>query len=164
MVQIEIEDETQSWRDLADQLPANMIAQLEHAEELQAAEATPGSCGQLGSDALMLHFSITTRIEEHQAGGRFAHVAVPDRVAHVDSWMNMGSKDEPDWGRRLEGPRFEVSAQLGHVLVEGFQQAVDGSVEWGLRVVGGVDDWMEASAARSLADAVRAAADAVESW
>lgn len=164
MVQIAIDDDTRTWRDVVDQLPADVIAQLERAEELRAAGIKVWNVtSPADSAALSLLFEITLDIETHQAGVRFAHIAVPDHVAHADPWMNAGSEDEPDWVRRLEGPRFEVSGCATHVLVEGFQKAEDGSVEWGLRVVEAAEDWMEASTARSLAEALHKAADVVES-
>ncbi|MDO3110285.1 hypothetical protein [Mycobacteroides abscessus] len=163
MVQIVIHDDTQTWRDVADQMPADMVEQLEHAEELEAAGVEAwNATSQADSAALGLLFGISLDIEAHKAGVRFAHIAVPGHVAHADPWMNMGDEDEPDWVRRLDGSRFEVGERLGHVLIEGFQKAVDGSVEWGVRVVG-AEDWMEAGAARGLAGALRDAADAVES-
>lgn len=164
MVQIVIHDDTQTWRDVADQLPADWVTQLERAEELKAAGVMPWSASnQADRAALGLLFKISLDIEAHKAGVRFAHVAVPDHVAHADPWMNMGDEAEPDWVRRLEGARFELGERLGHVLVEGSQKAVDGSVEWGVRVDGDAEDWMQADAARILADALCAAADAVES-
>lgn len=163
MVQIAIDDDTQTWRDLADRLPAEMVTQLERAEELEAAGVKVWDAkNKADYGALSLLFEITLDIEKHHAGVRFAHVAVPEHAAHADPWMNIGSEDEPDWVRRLEGVRFELGEHLGHVLVEGSQKAVDGSVEWGVRVDDVAEDWMQASAARSLADALRAAADAVE--
>lgn len=164
MVQIAIDDDAQTWRDVVDQLTAEMVAQLERAEELKAAgfEAW-NSTNQADSAALSLLFRISLDIETHKAGVRFAHIAVPDHAAHADPWMNMGDEDEPDWVRRLEGARFEVGERLGHVLVEGSQKATDGSVEWGVRVEGAAEDSMAPSAARRLADALRGAADAVES-
>ncbi|MGH3955386.1 MAG: hypothetical protein ACRDTI_15275 [Mycobacterium sp.] len=164
MVQIAIDDDTYTWRDLVDRLPADWIAQLERAEELGAAGVEARNVtSQADNAALSLLLEITLDIEAHQAGVQFAHIAVPSHVTHADLWMNMGDKDEPDWGRRLEGSQFEVGERLGHVLVEGFQKAVDGSIDWGVRVVGDAEDLMEASAARSLADALRAAAEVVES-
>ncbi|RIR93855.1 hypothetical protein [Mycobacteroides abscessus] len=164
MVQIAIDDDTQTWRDLVDRLPAEWVAQLERAEELEAAGVTPWRANsQADNAALSLLFKIKVDIETHQAGIRFAHVPIPAQASHADQWMNMGSKEEPDWGRRLEGARFEVGEGLGHVLIEGTQQAADGSVEWGVRWVNGVEDWMEARAARRLTDALRAAAEVVES-
>ena len=162
--QIAIDDDTQTWRDVVDQLTAEMVAQLERAEELKATGVEAwNATNQADSAALGLLFGISLDIEVHKAGVRFAHVAVPDHVAHADPWMNMGSEDEPDWVRRLEGARFEVGEHSGYVLVEGFQKAVDGSVEWGVRVDGDAEDWMQADAACILADALCAAADAVES-
>lgn len=164
MVQIAIDDDTQTWRDLVDRLPAEWIAQLERAEELKEAGIKVwDATSPADSAALSLLFEITLDIETHRAGVRFVHIALPDHVAHADPWMNAGSEDEPDWVRRLEGPRFEVSGRATHVLAEGFQKAEDGSVEWGLRVVEAAEDWMEAGTARSLADALRAAAEVVES-
>lgn len=164
MVQIEFDDDTQTWRDLVDRLPAEWVAQLERAEELAAAGVTPWrATSQADNAALSLLFKITHDIETHQAGIRFAHVPIPAQASQADQWMNMGSKEAPDWGRRLEGARFEVGEHLGHVLIEGTQQAADGSVEWGVRWVNGAEDWMEASAARRLTDALRAAAEVVES-
>lgn len=164
MVQIEFGDDTDAWRDVADQMPPEWIPQLERAEELAAAGVTPWrATSQADNAALSLLFKITHDIETHQAGIRFAHVPIPAQASHADQWMNMGSKEAPDWGRRLEGARFEVGEGLGHVLIEGTQQAADGSVEWGVRWVNGVEDWMEASAARRLTDALRAAAEVVES-
>lgn len=163
-VELVIGDDTLTWRDVVDQLPADMVAQLERAEELGAAGVDLlGATNKADHAALSLHLEVTLDIEAHQAGVQFAHIAMPDRVARADRWMNMGDEDEPDWVRRLEGPRFEVVERLGHVLVEGSQKAVDGSVEWGVRVDGAAEDWMEASAARRLADALRNAAAAVDS-
>ncbi|MFT9573732.1 hypothetical protein [Mycobacteroides abscessus] len=164
MVQIAIDDDAQTWRDVVDQMPAEMVAQLERAEELKTAGVEAwNATNQADSAALGLLFKISREIEEHQAGVRFAHVAVPGHVARAHSWMNMGGEDEPDWVRTLEGARFELGEHSGHVLVEGSQKAVDGSVEWGLRVNGVAEDWMHGDAARSLADALCAAADAMES-
>ncbi|AWG62622.1 hypothetical protein DDT46_01565 [Mycobacteroides abscessus] len=164
MVQIVIHDDTQTWRDVAEQLPAEVVAQLERAEELKAAGVEAwNATTQADSAVLSLLFKISREIEEHQAGIRFAHVVVPDHVARAHSWMNMGDEDEPDWVRTLEGARFEVGERVGHVLVEGSQRATDGSVEWGVRAEGAAEDSMGPSAARRLADALRAAADAVES-
>ncbi|SHQ68833.1 hypothetical protein [Mycobacteroides abscessus] len=163
MVQIEFAEDTQGWRDVADQMPPEWIPQLERAEELAAAGVTPWrATSQADNAALGLLFKIKADIEAHQAGVRFAHVPVPDHVARVAPWMNIGSKVEPEWTRTLEGSKFEVNAQLGHVVIEGTQFA-DGSIMWGLRVVGDAEDWMEASAARRLADALRCAAEVVES-
>lgn len=161
--EIVIGDETRSWPDVADQLPANMIAQLERAEELKAAGVAPlGATNQADSAALSLLFKITFDIEAHQADVRFAQVAMPDHVARAGQWMNMGDEGEPDWVRTLEGARFEVGERLGHVVVEGFQKAADGSIEWGLRVVGDGEGAMEASAARKLARALLDASDVLE--
>lgn len=41
MVQIEFGDDTRTWRDLVDRLPADWVAQLERAEELAAAGGVP---------------------------------------------------------------------------------------------------------------------------
>lgn len=162
MVQIKIEDDTRTWRDVADQLPAEMVAQLERAEELEAAGVKPGECGQADSDALMLHFSITRGIEGHQAGVRFADIPTPEWVTHTDPWENIGSDDEPDWSRRLEGPRYLAVGDLGQVLVEGFQDALDGSIEWGVRITGDAEDHMPSDLARKLAAALVEAATFLE--
>lgn len=159
MVQIEITDDVRSWRDA--QLPAGMVAQLERAEELAAAGVKAWECNRADSDALMLHFHIATGIEQHRAGMRFAHVAAPEHVAHVDPWMNAGTEDEPEWTRRLEGPRFEVGGDIEHVVVEG-TQSCDGVVEWGVRVVGDAEDRMAPGVARCLAGALTRAAGALE--
>lgn len=161
MVQIAIEDEARTWRDLAHGLPADMVAQLERAEELQAAGVEPWECRQEDSDALMLHFRIVMGIERHQAGVRLAHVVVPDHVAKVYPWSNAGTEDAPEWTRTLEGPRFEVGGDIEHVVIEGTQSS-DGVVAWGLRVVGDAEDRVDAGAARRLACALREAAGAVE--
>lgn len=128
MVPIAITDDVQSWRDLADQLPAGMVAQLERAEELEAAGDKPWECSKADNDALGLHFRIAMDIERHQAGARFAHVAVPEYVTHADPWENVGSEAEPEWTRTLEGPRFEVGGDIEYVVVEG-TQSCDGVVE-----------------------------------
>lgn len=159
MVQIEIIDNVQSWRDL--QLPASMVAQLERAEELQAAGVEPWECRQEDSDALMLHFRIVMGIERHQAGVRLAHVVVPDHVTRVYPWSNAGTEDAPEWTRTLEGPRFEVGGDIEHVVIEGTQSS-DGVVEWGVRAVGDAEDRIAPGVARCLAGALIEAAGALE--
>ncbi len=94
MVQIEFGDDTRTWRDLVDRLPADWVAQLERAEELAAAGVTPWrATSQADNAALSLLFKITLDIETHQAGIRFAHVPIPAQASHADQWMNMGSKE-----------------------------------------------------------------------
>lgn len=162
MVAIEIRDDTQSWRDLADQLSSELVAQLERAEELRALGVTPQECDDdADSSALDLHSRIARGIASHQAGVRFAGVPIPQFALSAGPWENMGDEAEPEWTRILQGPWFE-GGRVGYVITEGFQLATDGSVEWGARVAGDADDWMEASAARNLADALVAAADAME--
>lgn len=163
MVQLQIQDTTATWRDVVDQLSAEMVAQLERAEELQDAGARAWECGKADSDALMLHLSIAVVIEQHHAGVRFAELPIPEWVRHAEPWRNLGSADDPEWSRRLEGPRYAAVGELGQVLIEGFQRAADGSIEWALRITGDAEDQMGAEAARKLAAALVEAASFVES-
>lgn len=163
MVQLLIQDTTATWRDVVDQLSAEMVAQLERAEELESAGAKAWECGQADSDALMLHLSIAMVIDQHHAGVRFAGVPIPAWVRHVEPWRNLGSTDDPEWLRRLEGPRYAAVGELGQVLIEGYQSAADGSIEWALRITGDAEDEMDADSARKLAAALVAAASFVES-
>lgn len=162
MVQIAIDDDTRTWRDVADQLPDEMVVQLERAEELEAAGVKAWECGPADNAALMLHFGIAKGIAQHQAGVRFADIPTPEWVTHAEPWENIGSDDDPDWSRRLEGPRYPVVGELGQVLIEGFQQAADGSIQWGVRVAGDAEDWMAPAVACCLAGALTRAAGALE--
>lgn len=162
MIEISIADDAQSWRDLAPQLPANWIGQLERAEELEAAGVEPWECSRADSDALGLLFRIARGIESHRAGVQFADIPTPEWVVHADPWENVGSEDEPEWSRRLEGPRYLAVGELGQVLIEGYQRAAHGSIEWALRITGDAEDQMQPDSARKLATALVEAATFLE--
>lgn len=162
MVQLKIEDDTRTWRDVADQLPAEMVAQLERAEELGGpGKAKPWECSPADSDALMLHFGITKGIEEHQAGVRFADVPTPQWVMHAGPWQNAGTGGAPEWSRVLEGPRYTAVGELGQVLVSGTQDS-EGAIEWGLMITGDCEDQLQPDSARKLAAALVEAATFLE--
>ncbi|CPS10346.1 hypothetical protein [Mycobacteroides abscessus] len=151
---------SQSWRDIADQLPGDVVAQLERAEELNDSGARPWECSCDDSDAIMTHFAITERLSQHRAGVRFANVPLPavDDI-RAEQWFNIGAPDKEEWTRSLIGPTFTVDG-VARVCIEGTQTS-GGTVEWGLCVDGDVED-ATAAQARLLASALTEAADALD--
>jgi hypothetical protein len=134
------DDTAQTWRDLADQLTAAQIAQLERLEhdELQT----------------LLELARQWTAEKMTDAARFDDVAPPAGAVHTFAWQR-----DSNWFRDFEGTTRRAGQARVHVF--GRQQADGSSRRW-IAVHGRYLDALDAAAARELAAALADAADEIE--
>ncbi|WP_236977646.1 hypothetical protein [Mycobacterium kiyosense] len=122
------ENHAATWRDLADQLTAEQIGDLEKSEAASAWDSL--------NDAAELLLHIARRCaQDNLADAMFAEVPLPDGADHAESW-----EQRPDgtWLRCLGRPSHEIPGNKAAVTAYGTQHS-DGTVTWLLGVIDGDD-------------------------
>lgn len=140
------DDNAKTWRDLADQLTPEQIAELEYCER----EGTPPGIADPGN-----HLNHARKLAElNIARAMFADIAPPpDAGGDIDDWM--------DWDDEVYQRMFTSwTHAAGDVSIVGWQFS-DGRVEREILDRGG-DEPMTAAQARVRAAALIAAADQLD--
>lgn len=154
-------DQTETWRDLADQLTPEQIAYMEKAEQHPVVKAD-GSTFDAETQRGSLLFGAREFIQENTAAERFRHVQAPTCADQVDVWWP--GDDDASWSRAWWGTTrvTEIAAASGPftVMLTGTQWS-DGRGQTGI-AVGADDSPMTAAEARRLAAALAEVADELD--
>jgi hypothetical protein len=134
------DDTAQTWRDVADQLTAAQIAQLESLER--------------DEPQTLLEMARQWAAKNMTAAAPFNHVAQPTGAVRTFDWQLDGN-----WFRDFEGTRRR--GRQAHVQIYGRQQA-DGSTRRWIAVHTRHLNGLDLTAARELAAALTDAADEIE--
>jgi hypothetical protein len=134
------DDTAQTWRDLADQLTAAQITQLERLER--------------DEPQTLLEMARRWAAKNTTAAVRFDDLAPPAGAARMFGWQRDGN-----WFRDFEGTMRRAGRTRVHIF--GRQQA-DGSTRRWIAVQTRRLDALDAAAARGLAAALTDAADEIE--
>jgi len=134
------DDTAQTWRDVADQLTAAQIAQLESLER--------------DEPQTLLEMARQWATQNVTAAAPFDHVAQPAGAVRTFDWQLDGN-----WFRDFEGTTRR--GRQAHVQIYGRQQA-DGSTRRWIAVHSRHLNALDLTAARELAAALTDAADEIE--
>ena len=134
------DDTAQTWRDVADQLTAAQIAQLESLER--------------DEPQTLLEMARQWAAKNMTAAAPFNHVAQPTGAVRTFDWQLDGN-----WFRDFEGTTRR--GRQAHVQIYGRQQA-DGSTRRWIAVHTRHLNGLDLTAARELAAALTDAADEIE--
>ncbi|HWS91731.1 MAG TPA: hypothetical protein VN306_04290 [Mycobacterium sp.] len=134
------DDTAQTWRDVAEQLTAAQIAQLERLEREEP--------------QTLLEMAREWAAKNSTAAAPFDHVAQPDGAVRMFDWQR-----DSNWFRDFEGTTRRGGQ--GRVQIRGRQHA-DGSTRRWIAVRIRHLDALEPAAARELAAALTDAADEIE--
>jgi hypothetical protein len=162
------ENTARAWRDIADQLTPEQIAELKDSEQGYRYRATlpkPGWSTEPRSDTDISRL-LLSRAQRDAArnldAAMIGNVPDPAGAVKVCEWDDPGT---PDAFRLFWGATREVELQDGaaiEVVTRGTQSA-DGCVEErGILIYGGSDDVMTTESARQLAAALLEAAGDIE--
>ncbi len=145
-----------SWRDLADALTPQQIAELEYWEaHPEIPPRTDGSSPSAEDHARALLFSARTYLSQNAAGALFADVAPPpDEGVHYP-WEHDG---EGCWFRFFTGSDRKVDDTT--VMINGVQQQ-DGTITRSICIDGETES-LDAATARRVAAAIVETADELE--
>ena len=139
-------DAIHTWRDLADRLTDEQIADMQRTEQ-----SLPDDPNTVTAIAVYM-------AECNEIDAAHAHVAVPAGAVAVDGWTR--STRTGEWTRPIEWQRFNRSGDDMAVAIDGVQR-LDGSYTRQITVYGENGE-LTSVAARDMAEALIAAADALD--
>lgn len=142
-----------TWRDYTDQLTADQIGSLEHAETRLSPPVAGHPQGVAALAALAREMAETNAVD-----ARYAGLALPAGAIANDGWTRHG--DDGEWVRLIEWAVIPTHTPAVDICVDG-RQATDGTFTRQVAVYA-EDVRLTAAQARDLAAALIAAADELD--